>query len=104
MQTQVIKHSIVVFGRKTSVSMERPFWNNLKRIVTVREITLSALIEEIDEQRRYRDHANDNLSSACRLYVLAYVEAERDGMRAGAILLPISPPLAIAAMTAATPP
>jgi predicted DNA-binding ribbon-helix-helix protein len=65
MRSVVIKHSVVVAGHKTSVSLEDQFWQSLKRIANERGMTLSKLIQSIDSQRQ---HAN--LSSAIRLFVL----------------------------------
>ena len=59
------KRSIVVSGRKTSVSLEDQFWNSLKEIARERNMTLGELIGAIDADRQ---HAN--LSSAIRLFVL----------------------------------
>ena len=65
MKSPVIKRSIVVAGRKTSVSLEDAFWEGLKEIADERQLTLSDLVGEIDA---HRQHAN--LSSAIRLFVL----------------------------------
>ena len=59
------KRSIVVSGRKTSVSLEDQFWNSLKEIARERNMTLGELVGAIDADRQ---HAN--LSSAIRLFVL----------------------------------
>lgn len=63
----VVKRSVVVRKHKTSVSLEDAFWTGLKEIAIRRGITLSALIEVIDAQRK-----TNNLSSAVRLFVLDY--------------------------------
>jgi predicted DNA-binding ribbon-helix-helix protein len=65
MKSSVVKRSIVIDGHKTSVSLEDPFWNDLKMIARARSLTLSELIATINASR---DHAN--LSSAIRLFVL----------------------------------
>ncbi len=67
----VQKHSVMIAGHATSVTLEAPFWAALKRIAAKREITLSSLIEEIDEKR------GTSLSSALRLYVLAHATLEQ---------------------------
>jgi predicted DNA-binding ribbon-helix-helix protein len=59
------KRSIVLSGRKTSVSLEDQFWNSLKEIARERNMTLAELVSAIDADRQ---HAN--LSSAIRLFVL----------------------------------
>jgi predicted DNA-binding ribbon-helix-helix protein len=58
------KHSLVIAGHATSVSLEQEFWDALKEIADERGIALAALIAEVDAERR------ENLSSALRLYVL----------------------------------
>ncbi len=58
------KHSVIISGHQTSLSLEPEFWNELKEIAEKRKISLSHLIEEIDNKRR------TNLSSAIRVYIL----------------------------------
>jgi predicted DNA-binding ribbon-helix-helix protein len=65
MKSTVIKRSIVVAGRKTSVSLEDPFWNGLKEIAKGRGVTMSDLVAGIESDRHH-----SNLSSALRLFVL----------------------------------
>jgi predicted DNA-binding ribbon-helix-helix protein len=67
MTSLVLKRSIVVGGRKTSVSLEDLFWKSLREIASGGDMTLSALLAAIDSKRH---HAN--LSSAIRLFVLNY--------------------------------
>jgi ribbon-helix-helix protein len=43
-----LKRSIVLAGRKTSISPEEPFWKALKDIASRRRQTLSALVGGID--------------------------------------------------------
>ena len=59
MKSLVAKRSIVAAGHKTSVSLEDAFWEGLKEIARLRNITLSELVAAIDSERRQR-----NLSSA----------------------------------------
>ena len=61
----VLKHSIVIAGHKTSVSVEDEFWDSFKEIASERGMTVAAMIGAIDGDRK---HAN--LSSAVRLFVL----------------------------------
>ena len=70
MKSSVAKRSIVVAGRKTSVSLEEAFWNGLKEISKLRDMTLSELINEINGNR-----PQGNLSSAIRLFVLDYFKS-----------------------------
>jgi len=58
------KHSLVIAGHATSVSLEQEFWDVLKEIADKRGIALAALIAEVDAERE------ENLSSALRLHVL----------------------------------
>ena len=67
MKSPVVKRSIVVGGHKTSVSLEEAFWNGMKEISGLRNMTLSELVGEIDGNRQ-----QGNLSSAIRLFVLDY--------------------------------
>lgn len=70
MKSLVIKRSIVIAGHKTSVSLEDPFWSELKEIAERQRVTLSTMVGDIDTQRR-----QGNLSSAIRLFVLDQVRS-----------------------------
>jgi predicted DNA-binding ribbon-helix-helix protein len=70
------KHSILVAGHRTSLSLETAFWDQLKAIADRRGLSLNKLIEEID-QRRSRDAKPANLSSAIRVFVLDQILTER---------------------------
>ena len=61
------KRSIVIGRRKSSVSLEEPFWISLKELAKTRGKTLSELVDEIAGDRQH-----GNLSSAIRLFVLDY--------------------------------
>jgi predicted DNA-binding ribbon-helix-helix protein len=63
MNSTVTKRSVVIAGRKTSISLEDEFWNGLKAIARHHQRTLSAVVGEIDQKR------SGNLSSAIRVYV-----------------------------------
>jgi len=74
-KSPIIKRSVVLHGHKTSVSLETPFWLELKSIAAERKMTLSDLIWKIDAGRQ-----QSNLSSALRLFVLArYRQAVNTG-------------------------
>ncbi len=62
----VIKHSVLIAGHRTSVSLEAAFWDGLGVIAGERGFSLNRLVTEIDSQR------TGNLSSAIRVYVLNY--------------------------------
>jgi len=67
MKTAVIKHSIFVNGRKTSVSLENEFWAGLHEIAESKNTNAAKLVGEIDRRRN-----TVNLSSAIRIYVYNY--------------------------------
>ena len=69
----VEKRSVTIRGHRTSFSLEQPFYDDLLAIAAQRSLSLATLVAEIDETRT-RDA---NLSSALRLYVLAW--AKRGG-------------------------
>ena len=65
MKSSINKRSVLVRGRKTSISLEDAFWDAMKDIASARGRSLGALIENIDA------HRDDyNLSSAIRVFVL----------------------------------
>jgi len=63
----VVKRSVVIAGRKTSISIEDAFWNSLREIAHRRKETLSQLIGSIDAYRKAA-----NLSSVIRVFVLDF--------------------------------
>jgi predicted DNA-binding ribbon-helix-helix protein len=65
MKSSIVKRSVVIGGHKTGVSLEEPFWTDLKQIARAQHMTLSELVAEIDGTREH-----GNLSSAIRLFVL----------------------------------
>ena len=79
MKSPVVKRSIVVAGHKTSVSLEDAFWQGLKEIAVLRQMTLSDLVASIDTGRHH-----GNLSSAIRLFVLDYYRAQGSDPRKAA--------------------
>ena len=68
MKSLVVKRSIIIDGHRTSVSIEEPFWIDLKKIARTQQVTLSELVTKIDHTRE-----QGNLSSAIRLFVLHHV-------------------------------
>jgi len=67
MKSSVIKRSIVIQHRKTSVSLEDEFWTAFKEIARARDVSLSELVAAVKAERQ-----NSNLSSAVRLFVLDF--------------------------------
>jgi predicted DNA-binding ribbon-helix-helix protein len=64
MPSTIAKHSVAIRGHRTSVSLEDAFWKAVREIAHRRGMTLSELIEHIDNNRK-----QGNLSSAIRLFV-----------------------------------
>jgi predicted DNA-binding ribbon-helix-helix protein len=44
----VAKQSVVIGGRKTSITLERPFWTALKEIAAREEVSVSTLVARIE--------------------------------------------------------
>jgi predicted DNA-binding ribbon-helix-helix protein len=65
MKSSGAKHSVVLAGHKTSISLEDEFWRALKDIASSRRTTLRDLINSIHTDREQGD-----LSSAIRLFVV----------------------------------
>ena len=68
MKSPVIKRTVYVDGRKTSVKLEDAFWSCLNEIAQAQGATVSQTVTEIDKTRQ-----RSNLSSAVRLFVLDWV-------------------------------
>ncbi|MEJ2374416.1 MAG: ribbon-helix-helix domain-containing protein [Pseudolabrys sp.] len=67
MKSAVVNRSVVIGGRKTTVSLEDAFWDGLEEIAKSRNVTISHLLSSINMGRR-----RGTLSSAIRLCVLGY--------------------------------
>jgi predicted DNA-binding ribbon-helix-helix protein len=59
------KHSLVIAGHRTSVSLEAVFWAALRDLAWEKGVSIAALAAEIDSAR-----GSANLSSALRVHVL----------------------------------
>jgi predicted DNA-binding ribbon-helix-helix protein len=57
------KRSVLIAGHSTSLSLEEPFWDDLREIARARATSLNALVAAVDGER------GGNLSSALRLFV-----------------------------------
>ena len=60
------KRSVTIGGHATSILLEDAFWQELAALAEARQLSLSALIGEIDAKRG----ESGNLASALRLHVL----------------------------------
>jgi predicted DNA-binding ribbon-helix-helix protein len=67
----VKKRSVVIYGHKTSLSIEDPFWSAYRQLADQRGISMSDLLQTIDGELTRKQ----NFSSGCRLYVLATYKA-----------------------------
>lgn len=70
-KTKFYKRSVSLHGHKTSVSLEKAFWDVLEDSSKAQGISLSQLIKDVDADRQ------GNLSSALRLYALELVLRHR---------------------------
>jgi predicted DNA-binding ribbon-helix-helix protein len=70
-KSTIVKRSIVIDGHKTSISLEDQFWAELKVIAAEKDVTRSELISMVDHDRQ-----RGSLSSALRLFVLAWYRPE----------------------------
>jgi predicted DNA-binding ribbon-helix-helix protein len=86
MKSPVVKRSVVLNGRKTSVSVEDAFWKGLKEVAGKRLMTMSDLIGSIDATRQQR-----NLSSALRFFVLEYYRSQVPNGEGGGGLRELTP-------------
>ncbi len=67
--TRIGKHSLLVSGHSTSISLEDAFWGRLRALAERRGQSIAALVAAIDERR-----GDANLSSAIRVYLLEAAE------------------------------
>ena len=72
----VAKHSLLIAGHRTSISLEHAFWSALRRLAAERDQSIAALVALIDARR-----GDANLSSAIRVYLLeTYMALPRAGL------------------------
>ena len=62
-----MKRSFTIRGHRTSISLEAAFWSALREAAQRETLPLAELVSRIDEAR-----GDTNLSSAVRVWVLAY--------------------------------
>jgi predicted DNA-binding ribbon-helix-helix protein len=74
MNSANIKRSIVRNGQKTSVSLEKEFWEGLREIASSQKTKLTTLVQHIDQKRD-----GTNLSSAIRVFVFNHLRAQVAG-------------------------
>lgn len=64
------KHSIVLYGHRTSITLEPEFWQALTDIAVREKTSVAALVAALDEKR------TTNLSSAIRVFILQEVSQQ----------------------------
>ena len=64
MSEQLRRRSVTIAGHRTSVSLEDPFWDQLKKVSAERNVSIAQVVAEVDKARQ------TNLSSALRVFVL----------------------------------
>ena len=64
-EARIEKHSVLLRGHRTSISLERAFWRALVAAAEAEGTTINALVARIDEGR------SGNLSSAIRVWLLS---------------------------------
>jgi predicted DNA-binding ribbon-helix-helix protein len=67
----IVKHSVIINGHKTSVSLEESFWEGLKEAAAFEGLTIGQACNKIESERHYA-----NLSSAIRLFVLDFYKGQ----------------------------
>lgn len=69
------KHSLTLRGHRTSVSLEKPFWDAFRQIATELDRPINDLAAEIDAERG----TESGLASSIRLFVLAHYQSRTGG-------------------------
>ncbi|GAC1336269.1 MAG: hypothetical protein NVSMB26_22510 [Beijerinckiaceae bacterium] len=64
--TDLAKKFLFIDGHRTSISLERAFWEKLQAVARKRQVSIASLVARIDAER-----GDANLSSALRVFVLA---------------------------------
>jgi len=67
------KRSLTIAGHRTSIAIEREFWDGLEQMADATGRSIAAVIADIDHERQA-----PNLSSAVRLAVLAWYRDRAD--------------------------
>ena len=73
--TDEIKRSVTIAGHRTSISLERPFWDALKELACSEKTSVNDLVRRIDADRG----GKGTLSAAVRIYVLEGMRRRSSG-------------------------
>ena len=68
------KHSLVIAGHRTSISLETAFWDVLRDLARQKRVSVATLAAEIDQKR-----GDANLSSALRVHLLQVFKDRASG-------------------------
>ena len=60
-----VKRSLTIAGHRTSLALEAAFWRRLEALAAARDLSLTALVAEVDAAR-----GEASLSSALRVFAL----------------------------------
>lgn len=71
--TGQIKRSITISGHRTSITLEQPFWDELKEIACRNKVSVTELVRQIDSHR----DASGSLTSAIRVFILEQLRQQR---------------------------
>ncbi len=67
-----IKRSITISGHRTSITLEQPFWDELKEIACREKVSVTELVRRIDTDRA----AAGSLTSAIRVFILGRLKQQ----------------------------
>ena len=67
MSAREVKRSLSIAGHRTSVSLEPPFWDELKAIAAHDGLSIAALVAAIDAGR---EPGGGSLSGSIRVFIL----------------------------------
>jgi len=67
MTAREVKRSLSIAGHRTSVSLEEPFWDQLKLVAAHDELSVAALVGQIDADR---EPGAGSLSGSIRVFIL----------------------------------
>lgn len=68
------KRSMQVCGHRSSVALEPEFWRVLERAASLRGVSLTKLVGQIETDK---PNPEQSLASACRCFALAFVIGQR---------------------------
>ena len=71
----LIKRSFTLNGHRTSLALEDEFWQVVDEVATIRQVSISGLIAEIDAER----DPDDSLSSVMRVWALTQLRQRISG-------------------------